>query len=54
MILSHEQDDKKRHFFFSQGSNGVGKNKFIFQFTCLQHHLYIKIHALHTQTSTRK
>ena len=45
MILTHEQDDTERYFFFSQSSNGAGKNKFVFQFTCLQFHLYIKIIA---------
>ena len=42
MILVHEQDDTERYFFFSQGSNGAGKNEFVFQFTCSQPHLYIK------------
>ena len=54
MILSHEQDDTEKYFFFSQGSNGPGKNEFVFQFTCLQPHLYIKVHAPHTHISTRK
>ena len=54
MILTHEQDDKERYFFFSQGSNGVGKNEFVFQFTCLQPHLYIKTHVPNTHISTRK
>ena len=54
MILTHEQDDKERYFFFSQGSNGVGKNEFVFQFSCLQPHLYIKTHVPHTHISTRK
>ena len=54
MILVHEQDHTKRYFFFSQGSNGAGKNEFVFQFTCLQPHLYIKIHAPRTHISTRK
>ena len=44
MILSHEQDNTEKYFLFSQGSNGPGKNEFVFQFTCLQPHLYIKIH----------
>ena len=54
MILTHEQDDTERYFFFSQGSNGVGKNEFVFQFTCLQSHLYMKIHAPCTHISTKK
>ena len=54
MILAHEQDDTERYFFFSQGSNGAGKNWFVSQFTCLQPHLYIKIHEPHTHIGTRK
>ena len=54
MILSHEQDDTERYFFFSPGSNSKGKNEFVFQFTCLKPHLYIKIHVPHTHVSTRK
>ena len=43
MILSHEQDDKERYFFFScKDSNGAGKNELVFQFTSLQPHLCIK------------
>ena len=38
---------------FSLGSNGACKNE-LFQFTCLQPHLYIKIYMPHTQISTRK
>ena len=53
MILTHEQDNTERCFFFSQGSNGAGKNKFVFRFTCLQP-LYIKIHVPHTHISTKK
>ena len=56
MILAHEQDNTERYFFFSfksskrlKGSNGAGKNEFIFQFTCLQPHFYIRTHI-----STRK
>ena len=30
MILGYEQDDTKRYFFFSSGSNGAGKNEFVF------------------------
>ena len=30
MILAHQQDDTERYFFFSQGSIGAGKNKFVF------------------------
>ena len=41
MILAHEQDITERYFFFSEGSNGAGKNEFISQFTCLQLHFYI-------------
>ena len=54
MILVHEQGDTERYFFFSQGSNGAGKDEFAFQFTCLGPHLYIKIHAPRTHISTRK
>ena len=54
MILVHEQGDTERYFFFCQGSNSAGKNEFAFQFTCLEPHLYIKIHAPHTHISTRK
>ena len=38
MILAHEQDS----FLFFESSNGVGKNEFVFQFTYLQSHLYVK------------
>ena len=54
MIIIHGQDVTESYFFFSQGSNVVGKNESVFQFTCLQPHLYIKIHAPHTHISTRK
>ena len=54
MILAHEKDNTERYFFFSQSSNGAGKNQFVFQFTCLQPHFYIKIHAPGTHISTRK
>ena len=54
MILAHEKDNTERYFFFSQTSNGAGKNQFVFQFTCLQPHFYIKIHAPGTHISTRK
>ena len=52
MILAHEQDDTEIYFIFSSGSNGAGKNQFVFQFAWLQPHLYIKIHAPHTHIST--
>ena len=42
MIFAHKYDIAERFFFFSYGSNGAGKNKFVFQFTCLQPHLYVK------------
>ena len=35
MILTYEQ-----YLFFSEDSNGAGKNEFISQFTYLQHHFY--------------
>ena len=54
MILAHEQDDTERYFFFSQGSNGAGKNEFVFPFICLQPHLYIKIHVPRTHISNTK
>ena len=54
MILAPEQDDTERYFFFTKGSNSAGKNEFAFQFTCLQPHLYIKIHAPRTHICTRK
>ena len=41
MILAHEEVITE-YFFFSQGSNGVGKNEFVSQFTYLQPHFYIK------------
>ena len=37
-----------------KGSNGAGKNEFVSQFTCLQPHLYAKIHVPHTHIGTRK
>ena len=52
MILAHQQDDTERYYFFSQGLNGADKNEFVFQFTCLQPHLHIKIHEPHTHIST--
>ena len=52
MILAHEQDNIERYFFFSQSYNGAGKNEFVF--TCLQPHLYIKIHMPRTHISSRK
>ena len=30
MILAHEQNDRERYFFFFYGSNGAGKNEFVF------------------------
>ena len=51
MILAHEQDVTERYFFFSQGTNSVCKNEFVFQFTCLQPHYYTKIHAPSTHIS---
>ena len=54
MIHAHEQDDTERYFFYSEGSNGASKNEFVFQFTCLQSYLHIKIHAPRTHISTRK
>ena len=38
-MMNDEQDVTERYLFFSEGSNGAGKNEFISQFTCLQHHL---------------
>ena len=38
MILTHEQVDTEWYFFFSQGSNGAGKNEFAY----LQSHFYVK------------
>ena len=34
--------------------NGAGENELVFQFTCLQPHLYIKIHEPHIHINTRK
>ena len=50
MILAHEKDISftEIYFFFSQCSNSVGKYEFLFQFTCLQPHLHIQIHAPRT------
>ena len=42
MFLVHEQDITERYFFFSQGSNGAGKNEFVSQYTCLQSHFSVK------------
>ena len=42
MILTHGQDVTVRYFFFSESSNGAGKNEFVSQFICLQPHLYVK------------
>ena len=39
MILSHEQDDTEKYFFFSQGSNGPGKNEFVSYFNLLVYSL---------------
>ena len=38
-MCNDEQDVTERYFFFSEGSNVSGKNKFVSQFTCLQPHL---------------
>ena len=54
MTLAYELDDTERYLFFSSGSNGAGKNEFVFQFTCLQPHFYIKIHAPGIHISTKK
>ena len=54
MILAHEQDNTEKYFFLYQNSNGADKNEFIFQFTCLQPHLYVKIHMPRTYISTRE
>ena len=54
MFLTPKQDDTESYFFFAKGSNGASKNGFVFQFSCLQPHLYIKIHAPRTHISTRK
>ena len=42
MFLAYEQDIAERYFFFSQGSNSVGKNEFVSQYTCLQPHFSVK------------
>ena len=42
MFLAHEQDIRERYFFFSQGSNDVGKNEFTSQYTFLQPHFSVK------------
>ena len=39
MFFAHEQDVTERYIFFSEGSNGAGKTKFVSQYTCLQSHL---------------
>ena len=41
MILAHEQVVIE-YFFFSQGSNGLVKNEFVFQFSYLQPHFHVK------------
>ena len=41
MILAHKQV-VTGYFAFSCGSNVAGKNEFVFQFTYLQSHLYVK------------
>ena len=43
MFLAHEQDVTERYFFFSQGSNGAGKNEFVSQYTCLQPQFFCQI-----------
>ena len=40
--FAHEQDVTERYFFFSQGSNGAGKNEFVSQYSCLHPHFSIK------------
>ena len=42
MFLAHEQDVTERYFFFSQGSNGAGKNEFVSQYSCLHPNFSIK------------
>ena len=42
MYLAHEQDITEIYFFFSQGSNGAGKNEFVSQYSCLHLHFSIK------------
>ena len=39
MFFAYEQDVTERYIFFSEGSNGAGKTKFVSQYTCLQPHL---------------
>ena len=40
--MYNEQFSHMRYFFFSQGSNGKGKDVFVFQYTCLQPHFSVK------------
>ena len=54
MTLPREQVNTERYLFFTQDSKKKKKNGFVFQFSCLQPHLYIKIHAPRTHISTRK
>ena len=42
MILAHEQVVTEWYFFFSYGSNGAEKNKFVSHLTYLQPHFYLK------------
>ena len=45
MFLAHEQDAQdvtEIYFFFSQGSNGAGKNEFVSQCTCSQPHFSVQ------------
>ena len=42
----------QKDYFFSYGSNDADKNEFVFQFTCLQPHLYVKIHTPRTHISS--
>ena len=42
MFLAHEQDVPERYFFFSQSSNGAGKNEFVSQYTSLQPRFSVK------------
>ena len=42
MILTHEEVVTEWYFFFSQDSNGAGKNDFVSKFTYLQPHFFVK------------
>ena len=41
IFLVHEQDVTERCFFFSNNSNGAGKNEFVYQFSSLQPHFSV-------------